>query len=98
MMLMTRLPSGVVGNVVDFRNAKVDSGTLLAREVTPAEVLTQALEDLGSLNVAKCYITLVIDNGETWATTNYRANLTRAEEIAFRQLGITEMLESWRNG
>jgi hypothetical protein len=90
-----------INNVIDFQVARAECSAVNTADVTPETVLKLALQDVQAGGqykdtVKKCYITLVLDTGETFSTCNYRANLTRIEEVAFRQLGVSESLEGWR--
>jgi hypothetical protein len=84
--------------VIDFEVQRAARRLLDNTEVSPATILKMALDDvLGPYqHCTKAYITLVLDNGKSFTTCNYRANLSRIEEVAFRQLGVTESMEGWR--
>ena len=90
------------GNVVDLGAERLLRGrdSLTPDQVTPQEVLKLAMEDCSKLgNISKCYVTLIVDEGdERMGTINYRAQMTRTEEIAFRQLGLQEQIDNWRVG
>lgn len=85
-------------NLVDLEVERAERGLVPNAEVTPETLLRLALKDceLAKGRITKCYVTLIEDEGDSMSTTNMRANLTRTEEIAYRQLGLTEAIESWR--
>ena len=90
-------------NVVDFSKEKIDRaverGELTANDVTPAQLLSIISEDVERLgNVVKCYVTLIAEDDSSFTVSNYRAGLSRSEEVAFRQLGLQEAVDNWRFG
>lgn len=88
------------GNVVDLNMERMERRFLNATEVKPQELIKLVLRDMGERyqNVVKCYVTLVIDAGDSFTVSNYRAGLTRSEEVAFRSLGLQEAMDNWRFG
>jgi hypothetical protein len=92
-------PEDCAGEVIDFEVERASRKPLDNADVSPATVLKMALEDITTgpyHNCSKVYVTLVLDNDSTFSTCNYRANLTRIEEVAFRQLGVAEAIDGWR--
>jgi len=68
-------------------------------EIKPVTALELALEEArGDPSINKCYITLIVDDQHKTRVINYRANLTRQEEAAMRQLGLAEAIDLWRFG
>jgi hypothetical protein len=85
--------------VIDFEVERASRVNMDNAEVKPETILKMALEDVTGPYQGKCtkaYITLVLDNGKAFSTCNYRANLSRIEEVAFRELGLTEAISGWR--
>lgn len=84
-------------NVVDFEVEKINRRHIDARDVMPDKCLALALQDTKQRgDVIGCYITLIVEEPETMSTVNYRAGLSRTEEIAYRQVGVQEAIESWK--
>jgi hypothetical protein len=89
--------------VIDFEVERASRLNMDNAEVRPETILKMALEDVttGPYRDGRCtkaYITLVLEDGKTYSTCNYRANLSKIEEVAFRQLGVTEAVSGWRGG
>ena len=83
-------------NVIDLDVERADRREISNRDVTPETVLKMALRECEkSGNVTQCYITLVEDTPEGMSTTNLRSNMSRIEEIAYRQLGLAEAIEQY---
>lgn len=88
-------------NVVDLARERMDRGALTSKDVTPAQLLEVVCEDVAASrigNVVKCYVTLIAEDESSFTVSNYRAGLNRAEEVAFRQLGLQEAVDNWRFG
>lgn len=85
-------------NVVDLSMERLERRQLTATEVTPEQLLMLCLRDVERLNVVKCYVTMISDEGDSFTVSNYRAGLSRSEEVAFRSLGMQEALDNWRFG
>ena len=82
--------------VVDFEVERAERAEEAAG-VRPISLLKMALKDAQKDNtIVKAYVTLIRDDKDSFSTINYRAGLKRTEEIAFRQLGVQEALEGWR--
>lgn len=66
-------------------------------EVTPEVLLKLALRDCQQYgDVKMCYVTLLREGADGCITTsNYRANMKRDTEIAYRQIGVQEVIERW---
>ncbi|HEY6020615.1 MAG TPA: hypothetical protein VIY48_12210 [Candidatus Paceibacterota bacterium] len=77
---------------------KITGDNPLAYDVSVKQCLEMALKDADRIGAVKCYVTMICDDGDTWSTNNYRSCLTRIEEIAFRQLGVTEAINRWTGG
>lgn len=89
----------VSAEVVNLAVERVIRGDTIATEVTAETVLEAALIECREMGdeVTGCYITLICsDENGPRATCHYRAGLSRIEEIAFRQLGLTEVMDAWR--
>lgn len=83
--------------VIDFTVERARLRDIKVEEVKPETILQMALDDCKRYgNVTKAYITLILDTGDSFSTANYRAGTTREEEIALRQLGVTESIDTWR--
>jgi len=93
----------VINGVDDLALERIRRNKVPAAEVTPRQLLTILLDDIERMEndgekVDKCYVTLIRDGGENVIVTSYRAGLSRPEELAYRQLGVQETLDSWRFG
>lgn len=85
--------------VVDLFREKVVRGEMMAKDITPQQLIEIVAEDIERLgNVVKCYVTLIADDEDCFTVSNYRAGLNRVEEVSFRQLGVQEAVDNWRFG
>lgn len=89
--------------VIDFEVQRASRSIIDSGEVRPETILKMALEDVttgpyGGGRCVKAYITLILDDGKSFSTCNYRANLSKIEEVAFRQMSVAEAIEGWRGG
>lgn len=87
-------------NVVDFEVEKLSRERHAdPRNMMPDKCLALALADCKQFgDVIGCYVTLIReDAGEALTVESYRAGLNRAEEIAYRQLGLNEAIENWKD-
>lgn len=85
--------------IVELDLERIERSGLTAKDVTPEDILRLCLKDVKAKgNVVKCYVTLISELEDSFTVSNYRSNLTRTEEVAFRQLGVTEAVDSWRFG
>lgn len=96
-------PNTSGNTVTDFDVERLDRkrDSLWAHDVTPEQLLKLALLDCSKHEgVFGCYITLIRRREEDGGlqTQNYRSGLNRLEEVAYRQLGLVEQLDAWRNG
>lgn len=84
--------------VVDLSLERIERGDMSCQQVTPEQVLRLALRELDQTEgITKCYVTLIQETPEGPITTiNMRSRLSRQEEVAFRQLGVHEAIDSWR--
>ena len=86
-------------NVVDLAVERIGRTDVLAKDVTPEDLLKFILSDAPLMASAfKCYVTMISDDGAAFTVTNFRAGLDRSEEVAFRSLGLQEAMDNWRFG
>jgi predicted NUDIX family phosphoesterase len=68
-----------------------------AKDATPLDVIRLVEHDIiESGNVTACYVTLITNQDNHFEVTNYRSNLARTEEIAYRQMGVQQAIENWK--
>ena len=79
---------------LDLERLKHEEGN----ECKPATLLKRALQDCEEYgDVAKITIMMIRDGGDTWNAVDYRANMTRSEEIAFGLMQVLSIIERWRS-
>lgn len=84
-------------NVVDFEVEKLQRKSVDATQVMPDKCLALAMLDCKEYgDVIGVYVTLIRESPDSLSTENYRAGLDRAQEIAYRQLGVQEAIERWK--
>ena len=101
MTLIESSPPPEEQTVVDFNKEKLArrGGKAMACDINAETVLEMALMDCreaGDRGPAKAYITLVYENDTASTTVNYRCQLSHLEEVAYRQLGLSEAIENWK--
>lgn len=84
-------------NLIDLDVERADRGLISNSDVTPETVLKLAIKECQeSGHVTQCYITLIEESPDGLSTINLRSNMSRVEEIAYRQVGLAEAIEMWR--
>lgn len=83
-------------SVVDFEVKQAEQAR--APDLKPSTLLKMALLDAQSdPNINRAYITLIRENADGSLTlVNYRAGMNTAEEIAYRQVGVSEAIEGFK--
>lgn len=83
--------------VVDFEVEQAER-TKSASEIVPTTLLKMAvLEAQSDPNIEKAYITMLRKNEDgTFTTINFRCGMDMVEELAYRQVGVTEAIDRWR--
>ncbi len=94
-------PEPKENNVVNFAVERLSrkGEDLRPQDIAVTDLLSLIQSDVAKYgDVTKCYVTLVREDEKAFTVVNYRAGVSRVEEIALRQLGVQEVIDSWRFG